>query len=91
MKTVSLFINHLLINEAIISSKKKTIIVVEIGFDPITSLVNESAGTYEICVFLLGQIERVVSVSVTSIPANSPGTMISIKYIYFNILILYRF
>ena len=45
----------------------------EVGFDQTMNFVDESVGSYELCVFLSGQIERDVSVQVISIPTNSPG------------------
>ena len=50
--------------------------VMEVGFDPAMNFVNESVGSYEVCVFLSGQIERDVSVQVVSSPASSPGKQI---------------
>ena len=50
--------------------------VVEVGFDPALNFVDESIGSYEVCVFLSGQIERDVSVQVVSSPASSPGKQI---------------
>ena len=47
--------------------------MVEVGFDQITSFVNESVGSYELCVFLRGLLERTVMLEVVSVPANSPG------------------
>ena len=48
-------------------------IVVEVGFDPVMDSVNENVGDHEICVFLVGQTERSVSLSVVTTPTNSPG------------------
>jgi hypothetical protein len=50
-------------------------LAVEVGFDQQLNFVNESAGSYEVCVFLSGQIERNVSVQIVGVPAISPGIL----------------
>ena len=48
-------------------------LAVEVGFDQQLNFVNESVGSYQVCVFLSGQIERNVSVEIIHNPTNSPG------------------
>ncbi len=50
-------------------------LAVGVGFDQQLNFVSESTGSYEVCVFLSGQIERNVSVQIVGVPAISPGIL----------------
>ena len=56
--------------------------VVAVGFDPVLSFIEESVGDYELCVFLIGQFERTVTVQVASNPRTSLGNIITLLQLY---------